>query len=173
MVPRRVRLTIEDFQKHGYTENCPECTHILTGVGHRKAHSEACRKRMQEALVQDADRKMVEGEERINTWIEDRHKKLTAGEETGDTKVTDDSHKTKDYWKVSDDGREVTRVHVQPRMALFTPCNAGYPVPTAELTKSRKTKFKVACLADSSEAVPEESLVRSTMAGSISNTYFY
>ena len=83
------------FQKHGYTENCPECTHILTGVGHRKAHSEACRKRMQEALVQEGDRKMVEGEERINKWMEDRHKKLAAGEETGDTKVTDDSHKTK------------------------------------------------------------------------------
>ena len=30
MVPRRVRLTIEDFQKHGYTEKCPECPHILT-----------------------------------------------------------------------------------------------------------------------------------------------
>ena len=26
-------------------------------------------------------------------------------------------------------------------MALFTPCSAGCPVPTAELTKSRKTKF--------------------------------
>ena len=41
---------------------------------------------------------------------------------------------------MSPDGNEVVRVHVKPRMTLFTPHNSGCPVPTGDLTKRRETK---------------------------------
>ena len=50
IVPRRVNLRKQDFLKFGYAAGCPECQHQSTGQGHRKAHSEECRKRMERAF---------------------------------------------------------------------------------------------------------------------------
>ena len=35
LVPRRARLLKKEFAAHGYTEGCPECRHMNTGLGHR------------------------------------------------------------------------------------------------------------------------------------------
>ena len=53
-VPRRVYLQRGDFEKHGYTQRCPGCVSILKGTT-RQAHSEACRRRMED-LMKDTDK---------------------------------------------------------------------------------------------------------------------
>ena len=75
LVPRRARLLKKDFAAHGYTEGCPECRHMNTGLGHRgRGHSETCRRRMEVALGQEEEGKerLERGDERINKWMEDK-----------------------------------------------------------------------------------------------------
>jgi hypothetical protein len=47
---RRVYLKAEDFQVHGYTEGCDGCRRSKTGGMQARNHTEACRRRMTEAL---------------------------------------------------------------------------------------------------------------------------
>ena len=41
--PRTTRFVKADFEKHEFTEGCPECIRLRTGLGTRKVHSEECR----------------------------------------------------------------------------------------------------------------------------------
>ena len=52
--PRNANLKKGDFAKHGYTPDCPGCTSILLGRHYHQGHSEACRKRVEECLKDDA-----------------------------------------------------------------------------------------------------------------------
>ena len=47
---RRFRITIPMLNKHGYTEGCEGCRFKQAGLDATRAHSEACRKRLAEAL---------------------------------------------------------------------------------------------------------------------------
>ena len=52
VVPRGLRLNKPDFLEHGYTGGCPGCMHQQTGLGTRVGHTPACRRRMEESLMQ-------------------------------------------------------------------------------------------------------------------------
>ena len=75
MPPRGARLPPSDFINHGYTVGCRECTRLETGIGHRKAHSEECRKRIEEILKESEEgRVRVEREgERVAQWMEEQY----------------------------------------------------------------------------------------------------
>ena len=46
-VPRRVRITITDLKKHGFTAGCPRCADLEYGkASPRKNHNEDCRVRL-------------------------------------------------------------------------------------------------------------------------------
>ena len=48
-----MRITDAMLNKYGYTENCPGCTCRKANVGEVRAHTEECRKRIEEALEGD------------------------------------------------------------------------------------------------------------------------
>jgi hypothetical protein len=52
VAPHRFRIGKEDLETHGYSANCQGCKSILRGTA-RQGHSEACRKRLEEALKDD------------------------------------------------------------------------------------------------------------------------
>ena len=70
---RRMRLSKHDFEKHGYTEGCKQCEHMLSygkpRPGH--VHSDACRDRMQEAInsSETGKARVEQHEERVNRGI--------------------------------------------------------------------------------------------------------
>ena len=69
---RRFRITIPMLEKHGFTENCEGCRFKKAGLGNSRAHSEACRKRIAEALTTDEKDKTLEREnERIAMRMEE------------------------------------------------------------------------------------------------------
>ena len=75
IVPRRAILLKHDFEAHGYTEGCPECRHMNTGLGHRgRGHSDKCRRRMEVALGQEEEGKerLERGDERIYKRMEEK-----------------------------------------------------------------------------------------------------
>ena len=47
--------------------------------------------------------------------------------------------KVKDHWKMS--GNEIIRIHVTPRVALFTPSGIQCPVPVEQLSYTRKVNM--------------------------------
>ena len=64
VVPRRMGLRREDFEKYGYSGGCPGCKALLKGTA-RQGHSDACRRRMEKEMHGDprwqaAQRKMDE-----------------------------------------------------------------------------------------------------------------
>ena len=92
--PRRVRFVRKDFEKHEFTEGCPECIRLQTGLGSRKVHSEPCRSRMVEAFERDPeDRARVRrAQARADGWSElrDHGEEDDAGEEPHQDQVPDD-----------------------------------------------------------------------------------
>ena len=53
-VLRIARLAQGDFDKFGYTENCPVCEFFQIGIGARQNHSDFCRARIENKnAVQD------------------------------------------------------------------------------------------------------------------------
>ena len=45
--PRRVRITIADLKKYGFTGGCPRCANLeLVNWGYKGGHNEQCRARM-------------------------------------------------------------------------------------------------------------------------------
>ena len=83
-VPRKVYITKEDLETHGYTAKCPGCISILRGTA-RQAHIEACRRRVEKELEgtekarrakkrigEYVDKKMAEEEERRRETTEDK-----------------------------------------------------------------------------------------------------
>ena len=47
---KRMRITDVMLRECGYTENCPGCTCRTANVGEVRAHTEECRKRIEEAF---------------------------------------------------------------------------------------------------------------------------
>ena len=48
-VPRRMYISKDDVEIHGYTQRCPGCVAILRGTANQ-THNEGCRKRLEEAM---------------------------------------------------------------------------------------------------------------------------
>ena len=51
-VARRTRITPVDLAAHGYTPGCPGCEAVQLGHSQRTNHTEACRKRLEEAMAE-------------------------------------------------------------------------------------------------------------------------
>ena len=52
ILPRRARITPKDLKEHGYTVGCPGCEAVEMGLATRRGHTEECRQRIEEALVE-------------------------------------------------------------------------------------------------------------------------
>ena len=52
VVPRRMRITKADLEKHGYTETCAQCDHVMRYGNHKPGlqHTDECRKRVMIAI---------------------------------------------------------------------------------------------------------------------------
>ena len=58
-----------DFMKHGYTEGCRGCTWLQNQLGPRTNHSEACRERIEKAVINDGgDERAKKVRERIDHY---------------------------------------------------------------------------------------------------------
>ena len=55
VVPRRIYTKPKDYGDHGYTPGCKRCIWMQTQVGPRVNHSEACRRRIEEAIAANPD----------------------------------------------------------------------------------------------------------------------
>jgi len=66
--PRIMMIRREDLEEHGYTEGCDGCREKRTGMQERRGHSEACRKRLGEAMekTEAGKRRKEADEERVN-----------------------------------------------------------------------------------------------------------
>ena len=83
---RRMYIRQEDLDKHGYTQGCPKCDHLLThgpSTG-AIAHSEACRARLMEAIAASPGGKerLQKMETRRNDYLDDHARKHDADEGT-------------------------------------------------------------------------------------------
>ena len=67
VVPRKMYITIDDLEKHGYTERCPGCIAILRGTA-RQAHTKDCRNRMEEKLK--TTEKAMKAKKRVDEYVE-------------------------------------------------------------------------------------------------------
>ena len=65
-VPVRFHIKKTDLETHGYSTQCVCCKSILRGTG-RQGHSEACRKRLMEAMA-DNDR-VIWSKDRIDEFL--------------------------------------------------------------------------------------------------------
>ena len=66
----RLRLTKEEFVRHGFTEGCRGCMAMIRG-GLARTHTEACRSRMEKAVEETPEgmkRKRKQEEERTSGW---------------------------------------------------------------------------------------------------------
>eukprot|EP00969_Alexandrium_andersonii_P142695 6308606-Alexandrium_andersonii.AAC.1 len=73
MAPRRVNLTRELLEEHGYSAGCLKCTRIRTqrpAAGTR--HSEACRMRFESILRAAGNASMARADARINEHLAER-----------------------------------------------------------------------------------------------------
>ena len=71
-VPRRVFITRQDLETHGYTVGCPGCISILKGTT-RQMHSEACRRRIQKEMK--GDPRLMDAERRTNDYASREERK--------------------------------------------------------------------------------------------------
>ena len=55
VIPRRMYLKPADFLKHGYTDGCPGCIMLRDGSTQKRNHTEACRARVEELIIGDAE----------------------------------------------------------------------------------------------------------------------
>lgn len=82
--PRRTYIRKVDILQHGYSERCPGCRAVR--LGERAApHTEACRKRIEEAMKGTADgaTRVERAEERITEALAERVAKLARTAEAG------------------------------------------------------------------------------------------
>ena len=86
----RLRLKIEDFLVHGFTEGCPGCQAIIVGTTAR-GHREACRSRMESALDKTDDgrqrrekQELKENEALARKLQEEEDERMTKKAKTGD-----------------------------------------------------------------------------------------
>ena len=58
--PRRVRITVADLKKYGFTDGCPRCTNLaVENWKYKGGHNEECRARMYKHFKQEEDVKWV------------------------------------------------------------------------------------------------------------------
>ena len=57
--PMRMRITVRDLEKYGYTDGCPRCNMHLTGRKSGVNHSEECRARLYKAMRDANDSKLT------------------------------------------------------------------------------------------------------------------
>ena len=74
--PRRLKITLQTLREYKLTEGCPQCEHVKQ-FGESKpglAHTEACRKRILEAMVQSTagQARLEKHEEKIDRAIAER-----------------------------------------------------------------------------------------------------
>ena len=46
-----------DYAKHGFTQGCAVCTFTQLGIGPKRGHNEACRKRVEEEVGKESSDK--------------------------------------------------------------------------------------------------------------------
>ena len=83
-VPKRTYLRKHvEFAKYGFTDECPGCESAQAGAKNR-AHSENCRKRVEERMGEDNDQKKrpVDTKKRKEKYYEESDKKKRKEEET-------------------------------------------------------------------------------------------
>lgn len=87
VIPRRLRLTPEDFATQGFTQRCPGCIWIQTKVGPRRGHTEDCRSRIEKNIneTEEGKERMERTQDRLNHWLSER------GPENADMEVSDPS----------------------------------------------------------------------------------
>ena len=60
-VDRRRYVTKRDLVKYGYTDECPACTQLASGMQNAKVpHDDRCRDRIGELMADDDDQRQVE-----------------------------------------------------------------------------------------------------------------
>ena len=66
-----MKITGTHLEKYGYTDDCEGCKHKRAGMRDVRPHSEACRKRIEEAMEEDEEGREQKrrNEERINWKI--------------------------------------------------------------------------------------------------------
>ena len=62
------------YEEHGYTEGCDGCGRLSAGMEPR-AHSNKCRKRMEEAMrsTEKGRKWMEKANDRIGEWMEEKY----------------------------------------------------------------------------------------------------
>ena len=55
IIPRRMRLTGEVFERFGLTAQCLGCRAIRTGIGYPANHTERCRERIEQELEKEPE----------------------------------------------------------------------------------------------------------------------
>ena len=93
---RTMRSTDAMLEEHGYSENCEGCRFKQAGLKESRAHTEACRRRIEEAVAQTEDgqklrdradqrinQRMAEEVERMDRErpAEEEHKEVVESEE--------------------------------------------------------------------------------------------
>ena len=70
-IPRRTRLTPQDFVEYGYTDGCRGCQWFQTGIGGRQNHSSDCRQRIEAELekTEEGQERLDKSKERIDHWV--------------------------------------------------------------------------------------------------------
>ena len=63
--PKRTDLKKEDFNRHGYSDNCEGCRRLGTGGIGQRAHTAECRKRREKTLEKEGNPRWTRAEERF------------------------------------------------------------------------------------------------------------
>jgi hypothetical protein len=74
-VPRKVYISKDDLEIHGYTVGCPGCKSVLRGTT-RQGHTEGCRRRVEKEL--EGTEKAMRAKKKVNEYVD---KKMTEDEE--------------------------------------------------------------------------------------------
>ena len=105
-VPRKAKITKKYYERHGYTEGCEGCGRMRAGLAQR-AHSDGCRKRMEEALRSDGDGKRLM-EEATQREMEISEKKVKEDDERRKGGTVDGDGKDKGEEMMDGDGTNGT-----------------------------------------------------------------
>ena len=65
--PRELKIDARLLEKYGLTDECGGCVHVQLGLGSRRAHSNACRKRIYDLMAADPEEldRMIATDERL------------------------------------------------------------------------------------------------------------
>ena len=69
--PRRVKITVKDLRKYGYTNGCLKCSELRRGLKTEKGHTETCRRRLEAAMRDDEEdqRRVREAGNRMDRYM--------------------------------------------------------------------------------------------------------